>query len=293
MATQRSPVRWQTLALLVALALALLVGGIVDPGPASPTYVGSNIRVLAMPYTYAIAEGEVAGHDVAAIYGERSAVAVVAAGSDVWGGAATRIPTPDPGGEQLVLVSTAGADDAASTGVRSVVVHYLTPAWAAATETVITDGTTPVNMTYATVAYVNGMHAYTVGTGGSAAGVITLYKTGSAATVYSRIGTGYNASDSSRYRVPARRTLYLIGGLVSATSSKATDVRLLATVHDGALTGGILLTQHATFLQDSAMAITFPAPIKIPAGGVVLARAWTAQSGADVSVSFGGWEEDE
>ena len=288
-----SRLRWQTVALLALLA-SLLIGATIGGGSGLPgaAFVGDSLRVSARPYIYSIAEGEIPGHDLVSIYGERSAVAVVAAGSDVWGGAATLIPTPDPAGEQLVLVSTAGADDAGSTGVTSVIVYYLTPAWAAATETVITDGTTPVNMAYATVAYVNGMHADTVGTGGSAAGVITLYKTGSAATVYSRIGTGYNSSDSSRYRVPAGRTLYLTGGLVTATSSKPTDVRLLATVHDGALTG-VLLTQHGSFLQDSGMAVTFPAPIKIPAGGVVLARAWTAQAGADVSVSFGGWEEDE
>lgn len=254
-------------------------------------HVDNKPRVSSMPYLYDIAEGNVPDHYKFRNFGERLAVAVVATGVDVWGGVANVIPRPVAAGEQLVAVSTSALDDSGNTGVNTIHIHYLDPAGDQQETTVIMDGLNPVNLTPALVRFVNKVHVESAGTGGVAAGDITIYKSGAPATVYARITAGGNKDLSTQKMVPADYTFYLTQWSASATASKPIALRLRMTQEDGVLIPGIFLTQDSCFLQDGVYRKDFDIPIKIPELTVIKISGYATQAGANVSASWGGWME--
>lgn len=255
-------------------------------------HVENKPRVSSMPYLYDIAEGNVADHERFGAFSERDDVAAV--GADVWGGVANAIPCPADAGEQLEIVSTSANDDGApvGTGIRTVGLHYLDPTGAEKDLIVTLNGTATVALSVANVRFVNEMHAETTGPSGVAAGDITLYKQGSASTVYARIRTGGNVGLSSAKMVPLGKTFYLTQWTATSAGGKNTAIRLQVTARHGVLYPGIFMTQDSCYLIDSTYTPQpFGVPIKIPALAKIKVHADPVLAGAYVSASWGGWVE--
>ena len=255
--------------------------------------VDGKLRVSSMPYLYDIAEGNVPDHDYFRGFGERVAVAVVATGVDIWRGVANAIPIPAAAGEQLEVISTSGNDDGApvGTGVRTVEVHYLDAAGDEHEETVIMNGLGAVALNETNVRFVNDFHAATVGTGGVAAGTITLYKQGAPLTVYARIAAGMNKNLSTQKMVPAGRVFYLTQWKATATASKPIAMRLRIPAEHGIEFPGIFMHVDSAYLQDMSYVHTFDIPIQVPEFSIIKVTGYATQAGAEVSASWGGWIE--
>ena len=267
--------------------------GLVDAGGTLLKTIDEKLRVSSMPYLYDIAEGNVPGHDYFRGFGERVAVAVVVAGVDIWRGVSNTIPIPVAAGEQLEVISTSGNDDGApvGTGVRTVEVHYLDAAGNQQEETVIMNGLGAVALNETNVRFVNDFHTATVGTGGAAAGTITLYKQGTPLTVYARIPIGMNKGLSTQKMVPAGKVFYMTQWAATATASKPIAMRIRTTSEHGILTPGIFIHLDSAYLQDMSYVHTFDIPIQIPEFTIIKVTGYATQAGAEVSASWGGWIE--
>ena len=255
--------------------------------------INGKPRVSSMPYLFDVAEGNVPDHAGFFCTGERSAVAAVATGVDIWRGTANVIPIPVDAGEQLEVISTSLADDGAppGTGIRTVHIDYLDAAGVEQEEEVILNGTAAVALNETNVRFVNGFHAQTVGAGGVAAGDITLYLQGSPLVVYSRITTGSNQDLSSQKMIPAGHTFYMTQWVAAATASKPIALRMRMTQMHNVLMPGVFIVHNVAWLQDGAMVHDFNVPIKIPPLTIIKVTGYATQAGANVSASYSGWIE--
>lgn len=226
--------------------------------------------------------------------GERQSIvsaAIGGAGVDVWQGAATIIPVPDQTTGSLISILCANANDtAAGTGVRSVIIHYLDINWLEQTATVATNGGT-VN-TGITAMFINSAHSGSVGSGGWAAGNITVHLTGTAATVYRNILAGTNMDLTCALMVPASCTMLISGWTASASSTaNATFVRLRATAHHNIAFPGIFIFQDSCTLEEGSV---YPRKynenerLVLPAKTIVKVSVWNEGAGANVASSIDG-----
>jgi hypothetical protein len=108
---------------------------------------------------------------------------------------------------QRSIVSASANDTFAGTGARTVKITYLTSAGVLNTETVTLNGTTPVNTVAANICYIEKMEILTAGSGGVAAGVISLKAAtaGGGATI-GTIAAGETQTYWAHHYVPAGRT---------------------------------------------------------------------------------------
>lgn len=122
---------------------------------------------------------------------------------------------PTPGGIQMEVVSDNVADDndvgggTPGTGILSINIHYLDTNFDEQTETVLMDGTNPVNTTASDIQSIQWLHAQTVGTAEVAVGNISLRNTAGTVT-YEYIAAGGNQSLTSRYTIPNAKKGYLL-----------------------------------------------------------------------------------
>jgi hypothetical protein len=93
---------------------------------------------------------------------------------------------------QRSVVSSSALDSAAGTGARSVLIRYFNNVGAGPfEETVILNGTTPVNTVATDIRFIEAMYCPTVGSTGNNQGTISLYTgTGGSGTVIGSIGRG-------------------------------------------------------------------------------------------------------
>lgn len=135
------------------------------------------------------------------------------------------------------------------------------------------------------------MSYLTHGTGGTAAGTITIYKIGAPATVYSQISIGGNVSLSTIRMVPAGKKFYMNGLSACGASNKSISVRLRSTsTFEGGLTSHFLF-KSTCFLLDSTCVKEFDIPLVFPALTIIKATAYSAQVGGDIAFGFEGWIE--
>ena len=92
---------------------------------------------------------------------------------ELWGGPTGTYVFP-AAAQQMRIVSTSAADTLAGAGIQKVLVHYLDVNYAIQAETLSLNGVTPVNTVATNILRINGIHAVQVGTGGAAAGAISL-----------------------------------------------------------------------------------------------------------------------
>jgi len=213
---------------------------------------------------------------------------------DLWEGPTCTYVFPATA-QQMQLVSTSANDTLAGTGVQKVILHYLDNAYAVKTEIVSLNGTTPVNTVATNILRINNFHSYQVGSGGVAAGAITLKNTGATVT-YSLINTGLNASRQAIYTVPAGVTGYITHWQASsgaASGTHFTPIYLRSTSHEGTLLPGVFLLVDEIGTQNNGYAITLPIPVRIPALADVKMSAVSDGASANVQVmgAIMGWFE--
>lgn len=138
---------------------------------------------------------------------------------DLWETGGTRtLPTS---AATVSVVSTDTADDGnpVGTGARTVLIEGLDASYAAATETVTMDGTTPV-VSAASFLRINRLTVVTFGSANAAVGTITASIGGN---VQAQITAGLNQSKLSQYTVPAGKTAAIVR--IFANSGSGDDVR--------------------------------------------------------------------
>ena len=261
-------------------------------------HVNNKPRVSSMPYLYDIAEGNIAGHTEFERFAYNADIDI--ASEDIW--TAGGVYVWPAIAQQMELVSTSAADDGnpLGTGVGVVTIYYLTADGTAATEDVTLNGTGVVTTTAQDIYRVNSMKAKTVGTGGAAAGVISI-RNFADTPVYSQIEVGNTRSRNSMYTVPKGKTLYITSmfaglGYVSsaANPSNSAMVTLRATYDHEAVALRAFFMPHAEIQVGSGgggVVRPFEIPMKFPAGTDIKVSATTSANNGQVSVGLRGWLE--
>lgn len=255
---------------------------------------GMDNALTAVEYTTMIGAGLISGHEMFRGFGERTAITNIATGNDLWQGTATAIPIPDQTiGEQMTVVSTSAADASAGTGIQTLDIHGLDITGNAQSEVVTLNGVTPVNTVRTNWRFIQSIHAETVGTGGVAAGTISIYKTGAATTVYNVLAPGGNMSLNSARMVPLNKVLYITNFSIMAADNTSVSVRCRATstFEDTVTPGYFFLFKDVSILQNSTREKTFKVPLKFPALSIVKWTAYATTNGASASVNYDGWIE--
>ena len=255
-------------------------------------HVGNKPRVSSMPYLYDIAEGNIAGHSDWAMLSFNGDVGTTE--EDMWvsGGV---YAWPAAGGIRMQVISTSGADDGdpAGTGVRTVHIHYLDDTYAERVEVVTTNGLTGVNTTATNIFRVNSFRADTIGTGGKAAGTISLTDTTPTVT-YSTIALGYTRSRNGFYTVPLGKTLYVTEismSVYGANKGLRFTFRSTWDADDAELRDFFIpFAEH--MMSNGAFLHSFGIPHPFPAGTRLKISAKADQAGAVCSASMRGWLEE-
>lgn len=264
----------------------------------SETGVWTNLRgadgaLQVMPYTTGIALGHITGHTVFRGFGQRINLSTVVTGDDIWEGTATTCPMPaQPTGDLMTVVSTSAQDGVGGTGIQTLDIHYIDPAGNTQSVVVVMNGVTPVD-TGILMRFVQSIHAETVGTGGTAVGTISIYKTGAVTTIFNVLTPGGNQSLNSARMVPLGKTFYMTNLSVSGSSNKAISIKLRATsTFENALTTGyFFLFKDVTFLQNSTREKTFKVELEFPSLCIIKATAYSSQAGGDATFNYDGWIE--
>ena len=256
-------------------------------------HVGNKPRVSSMPYLYDIAEGNVAGHLPFALLAFNPDIGTTE--EDVWttGGA---YAWPAAGGIRMQVKSTSAADDGdpAGTGVRTVHIHYLDDTYAERVEVVTTNGLTGVNTTATNIFRVNSFRAETIGTGGKAAGTISLTDTTPTVT-YAAIAIGYTRSRNGFYTVPLGYTLYVTEISMSAYgANKGLRYTFRSTwdeddeeARDFFIPWAEHMMANGAFLHQFGVPMVFPATTRLRISGKA------DQAGAVCAASIRGWLETD
>lgn len=255
---------------------------------------GMDNVLASIEYGTMIAAGFLPGHAGFRGWGERTAITNIVAGNDVWQGTATAIPIPDQTiGEQMTVVSTSAADAAAGTGVQTLDIHGLDITGNPQHEVVTLTGVTPKNTIRTNWRFIQSIHTETVGTGGTAAGTISIYRTGDATRVYNILVPGGNMSLCSSRMVPLNKTLYIANISVMAADNTSVSVRLRATstFEDTVTPGYFFLFKDVSILQNSSREKNFKVPMKFPALTIIKWTAYATSNGAAASVNYDGWIE--
>lgn len=251
--------------------------------PARPTF---------LPYTDNIAAGPVEFYNA---QGTRSNISAATNGNDVWSGTATTIPIPPSIGTQMTVVSTSANDTNGGTGINIVEIHYLDANGNEQIEAITMTGLVPVNTVATNIRFVNEFYTESVGSGGGAAGTITIYQTGAPATIYSQINPGHFKHSNTARMVPAGKVCLIesfgaSGG--SAAGGKSAQINLRVTAHHGILLpvspNPVFHKEGIILVFNSAQTIPFTTPILAPALSVIKCTSFTTGAGADVAANWFG-----
>ena len=251
-------------------------------------------KVIAEDHTSAIASGEEPDHFVIRIVGINPDVNN--AFEDVWfnGGLYVTPPTP---GIQMVIKSTSASDAFTGTGVKQIHIHYLDyPTMDEKTVTYNLNGLSGVTTNETNIYRIQHAHAVAVGSGGSAAGEITIANV-AISIQYARIQTGQNVTQKVTWTVPAGRTAYIAGWNASSSAAASGHyckfyLQTTASIY-GVAYPGIYHIVDMVQLEDNAIDIKFNVPIKLPEKTDIRVRVIgdASNSGISAQAHFDGWYE--
>lgn len=135
----------------------------------------------------------------------------------VWSGATPYTYLSSPATAYLCSDST--ADAAAGTGAREVFLEYLTTDYVRVQETLTMNGTTGRQLTSPLLRF-HRARVDAVGSGATAAGLITVETGSCAGTIYGRVEIGNNQSNHGLYTIPRGYEALLIEGELFTDSTK-------------------------------------------------------------------------
>ena len=224
-------------------------------------------QFCSQDYLYAIAEGDIAGHDLYSKFGR--VVGVSTSIVDVWpgeGGIASTYVFPTTA-QQIRVVSTSANDASGGTGANTVVLTGLDSNYDEISETITMTGLT-VATTSNSFLRVNGCYVATAGSLGSAAGTITFKNsTGTPDTItYSSISSGLTACRQLIYTVPSGKTLYLTS-MVIGSGDGGNSLKLNAVIFTPKFRlfgSSVFIPQGELFAINGETVRVLEAPAKIP-----------------------------
>jgi len=287
---------WDGTNIAAVNAAGALKSKVVDEAGNTASVRSSRLEVENRTYLYAIAEGDVANHAEFEQFGFNADIDTAAV-EDIWSvGGLYVFPVA---AQQMELISSSADDDGSplGTGIGVVTLYYLKTDGTAATEDITLNGTGVVTTTAVDIFRVNSLKAKTVGTGGFAAGVITIRNT-TDTPIYSQIEVGNTRSRNSMYTVPKGKVLFLTsmtGGCLSATNNNGATIVLRAKYdhNAGALT--TFFMPHAELqvgMGAGSVYRPFEIPLKFPAGTDIKATGTAIANNAQVSIGLRGWIEN-
>jgi hypothetical protein len=265
-------------------------------------HINNKPRVSAMPYTYDIAEGNVADHRSWSKIGFHAAISTTELDMMPWASAAAgygwTYPFPT-GATTMTIVSDSVEDDAdkapaAGTGAYTVTVYYLTTTFAERSTTVTMNGTGAVQI--ATDIYrVQNARVVTAGTAKAAVGNLRI----ASATP---LTYGYISATKTRMRqcvwtVPLGKTLYITQIAFSCAQQEVSRyMRFTTRANYDNLSG--LVTERGLFMPFNEVALNNTAyfrelnpPTKLPAT-VDLKVSAISDSTAVGTCALRGWLEN-
>lgn len=212
---------------------------------------------------------------------------------DLWQGPTATYVFPTVG-QQMHVVSTSANDTGAGTGVQQVILHCLDGSYNAFDETVTLNGVTPVATVSTNILRINGFHAVRAGTGGTAAGNISLTNVGATVT-YAYIQATHNSARQAIFTIPAGKTGYLVhwqGSSGTTAGSHFTRIQILATSHLGVLQP-VFLTQDEQGTLNTGGSASYTIPIAFPATCDIKMSAISDSASANAFVmgAMFGWIE--
>jgi len=248
--------------------------------------VGNMLRVANTPYGYSLAEGKLARHYTRRILGYNDTV-----GTSLEDITETSANINIPATATLMeMDSTSVADTAAGTGIQAVEIHGLDSSYNEISEQVEMNGQTAVATVNAYLR-INNIHAMRVGTGGSAAGTVTIQSVGGA-TEYARIGIGGSMMLQALLTVPANHEAYIVGWTAGVTTKDARVIlRASADWDDRKLLPGIFHFQDIIVAASSTVYRPFQILLKCPTKCDIKVSGEALLAGAQVSASVDLWYE--
>lgn len=252
---------------------------------------GGNIidEITNVPYGIAIGEGLISGRESFWGFSTRKSISTIETGNDIWTGVATTLSIPTSGGEQMEIVSTSTDDTDGGIGVRTVMVHYLDENGDEDTEIVTLNGTTPVQLPYSTIRFVQFMHTNTRGSNTVAKGKLSIYRQSDSSAIYNTIEIGGNMSLNTARMVPNGKVAYIKSFVASVTGDKPVDIRLRATAIQGDIIPETFLFKDAVYIGTSGISHQYDVPIEVPSLGLIKVSGWSDFTGASVSARWDGW----
>ncbi len=189
------------------------------------------------------------------------------------------------------VVSSDVNDTAAGTGARTISITGINELYNIVTETLTLNGTTPVSTVNK---YCNIHRAYvlTAGSGGTAAGNITITSTAAGTPAIAYIALGYNQTQSTVYMVPTGYTAYVNLPNVSGQNTTANSLCDIGCFKKEF--GGVYRVQmdfHLTGGTTAYMPKVFGAPLKFEAKSIILFKCISATGGGtwDVAIDYDIW----
>jgi len=228
------------------------------------------------PFELQVARNQIAGHSAFSIFGYNGDIDQTE--ESVWPDGGT-VPHPTTA-SVLDIVSTSVADDAAGTGARTVFIEGLDGNYNSVSETVILDGTTPVE-TANQYLYINQFYVATAGSGGVNAGEITAKLN---ATLYDLIAIGYNQRTTAHYCVPAGYTAYLTTGVITVGQVSGSQAITAYIKQHGP--DGILRVVSISTLNNGSIQYDFTYPVAIAEKNCFGASAVGLSNNNEVSAFF-------
>ena len=187
-----------------------------------------------------------------------------------------------------LTVSSSSTDDAAAgTGARTVIINGLDGDHNEVSETVTLNGQTAVTTTK-TYTHINSMTVATVGSGGKNAGIIYIgsgtVTTGVPANIFNLVYTGFNASTSAHYTIPAGYTGYIVNGAISSGQTGGSNAIVGKLIFIDA--NEIPRVGAVNSLNNGIANYDFKLPIPVMEKTTVEARAYGSSTNNMVSAFF-------
>lgn len=134
------------------------------------------------------------------------------------------------------VVSTSDADASAGTGVQQITIDYFTApsgtvGWLKKSEIVTMNGKTPVTTSNTDIYRIDRIHSSRVGSGGFAAGTITVKDT-TDASLYAQIDVGNNIFERAIFYIPKGYQVVLSDMMMGVSSNGGVIFRLFGTEED-------------------------------------------------------------
>lgn len=246
--------------------------------------------VVSKDYFVGVAEGDLPHHSGFWRIGWNSAVGTVE--EDVWYGGTYVYP---PSSAHIVVARSETTNDGpGGTGIQTALVTYLDNNYIERTTTVTLNGT-EIDLVATDIYRVNSLKALTVGSGGVAAGLVSLHASSAASPIYRAISSGYTRARSAFYTVPAGITLYVTDVTAGVGANQKTAARLTLRANYDPIIGSTLSFFFPFWEQtivDQGYTQHFPVPIMFPEKTDVKISCYTNQSsGVIIQAAMRGWEE--